>query len=294
MVVDERLPILESTNVTAVRSALTSHGAVMVRAKGAGMSEFIELSDALMVPIVHHATNTIERDPVSKDPSTSTVNKGIDSIPLHREASYAPGCPDLLIFFCERPAASGGETVICDGARLLDELQTSTREFVEDLELYWNWEARPVRWQQTLGARTIEEAKKALGYLDNKLKPYEKLEYHFEGEDLHGRFRTRAVVPSLTSGVPSFCNSLMIHAYRPKSDFYARDDFRVHLADGSPFPSDILAEIRDVAERVSLNVSWNPGEIVVIDNSRFMHGRRHFDDVERRILLRMGQLRSAS
>lgn len=294
MIFDAKLPIIESASAAAVRTVLKSHGAVMVRYENAKMSDFVELSDALMIPIIHHATNTIERDPLNNDPKTATVNKGMDAIPLHREASYAPGCPDLLIFFCERPATSDGETIICDGARLLDELERPAREFVQDLELHWSWEARPIRWQQTLGSRTIEEAKKALSRLNHAVKPYEAFEYHFDGDVLYGRFRTRAVIPAPVSGVSSFCNSLMIHAYRVKSDYYARDDFRVFLADGSPFPADLLAEIRDVADRVSLDVSWNPGEIMVVDNSRFMHGRRIFDDVERRILLRMGHLRSVS
>ncbi|KVM59103.1 hypothetical protein WJ58_09840 [Burkholderia ubonensis] len=197
-----------------------------------------------------------------------------------------------MIFYCEKPAAQGGETVICDGAELLKKLDNPTRDFLQDLELHWSWEARPVRWQQTLRAQTIEDANKVLEKLRANLKPYESLSYHFDGDVLCGKFGTRAVIPSLLSGVSSFCNSLMIHAYRAKNEYFARDDFRVLLADGNPFPADLLAEIRDIADEISLDIAWNPGEIVVVDNSRVMHGRRNFDDINRRILLRMGYLRN--
>lgn len=282
---------LENIDLEGIRKALISCGAVMIKSEQNTLEDFVSLSDELMLPMIHHATNTIERDPLGEDPKTATVNKGVEAIPLHREGSYAPGCPDLLMFFCETPASKGGETIICDGAKLLEAMKPSTREFVENAELHWSWEAQPVRWKQTLRASNIDEANKKLAYLKDNLKDFESLEYRFEGDVLHGKFITRAVIPALYSGTPSFCNSLMIHAYRPKSDYFARDDFRVLLSNGEPFPADMLAEIRELAEEVCADISWNPKEIVIIDNSRLMHARRNFEDINRRILLRMGHVK---
>ncbi|EFC86025.1 TauD/TfdA family dioxygenase [Parafrankia sp. EUN1f] len=290
MVADVHIPVLDDVDPGTALTAVIEHGAAFIKRPGTTLFDFREFTEALMVPMVHHATNTIERDPVGADPSTSTVNKGMDAIPLHREGSYAPGCPDLLVLYCERPAAAGGETVLCDGAELLRRLDESTRAFVSDLDLYWSWEATPARWQQTFGVTDVALARVALARVGGLLRPYERLDGDFQGDVLHGRFRTKAVIPS-NGGVPSFCNSLMIYAYRQKSDYYARDSFRVALADGSPFPADLLAEIREVAETVSVRVSWEPGNLAVFDNARFMHGRTGFDDTGRRVLIRMGHLR---
>lgn len=284
---DTGLQVVDSLEANTVSSVLLKNGAALIRFPDASFDNFTQLSDSIMTPIVHHATATIERDPVANDPRTSTVNKGMDAIPLHREASYAPGCPDILMLYCERPADEGGETILCDGAVLLKRLPENIRSFVEDLDLHWSWEAIPERWKQAFGVSSQGEAEAALVRIRGSLKPYESLDFKFEQGVLHGEFKTKCVVPSL-SEVPSFCNSLMIHAYREGSAYYARHHFRVRLPDGNPFPSDILAQIRKVADEVSVNISWSPGEMVVFDNRRFMHGRREFADRERRILIRMG------
>jgi len=289
----ENLPVLQDLDSNSIRCAIKNYGAVIIRCPDLSVKDFIELSDSLMIPMVHHSTNTIERDPLGNDPRTATVNKGVEAIPLHREGSYAPGCPDLLFFFCERPSSSGGETLLCDGVELLQQLDRSTRDFVNDLELHWSWEARPIRWQQTLRSQSIEEARQVLANLKANLQPYEQLDYYFDGELLVGRFVTQAVIQSPFSQVPAFCNSLMINAYRPKSAYFARDDYRVLLGNGDPFPPEILAEISRIAERISIGINWAPCEIVVVDNWRVMHGRRNFDDLQRRIYLRMGHVRGS-
>ena len=135
----------------SVKASLKEHGALLVRS-GATLEEFEQLSDQLITPMVHHSTSTsVERDVVNVDRTTSTVNKGMDYIPLHREGSYAPGCPDLLMLYCVRPADAGGETTLCDGVDLLAALPARIREFVEHAIVRWKWSATPERWMATLG-----------------------------------------------------------------------------------------------------------------------------------------------
>lgn len=291
MVMTSTIAMLCEIDQPVVRATIADNGAVLIRSPGATLQHFTGLSDELMTPMVHHATNTIERDPVNDDPRTSTVNKGMDAIPLHRETSYAPGCPDALMLYCERPASIEGQTLLCDGAELLRRLPNAIRDFVADLDLYWSWEASSERWSQTFGVTDTDQARLAIAQVRKMLKPYEDLEVKFVGETLHGRFRTKCTIPSWGSGIPSFCNSLMIYAYREQSEYYARDKFRVTLENGTPFPAEMLAEIRTIADNLCYSTSWKSGDIVIIDNSRFMHGRQAFSDPDRRILIRMGYLR---
>jgi hypothetical protein len=94
---NEKVFVVNTRETSAVRDALKEHGAVVVRAE-ATLNDFESLSNQLITPMVHHSTSTaVERDVVNSDGTTSTVNKGMDYIPLHREGSYAPGCPDLLM-----------------------------------------------------------------------------------------------------------------------------------------------------------------------------------------------------
>ena len=103
----ERIFTLVSCEPGEVTEALKEHGAIVIRA-GASLSDFEALSNELITPMVHHSTSTtVERDVVNKDGTTSTVNKGMDYIPLHREGSYAPLCPDLLMLYCVTPSDEG-------------------------------------------------------------------------------------------------------------------------------------------------------------------------------------------
>lgn len=60
------------------------------------------------------------------------------------------------------------------------------------------------------------------------------------------------------------------------------------LGDGSAFPDLLLHGIAAKAEAVTYDMAWQAGDIVVLDNARYLHGRRSFLDTERRILTRVG------
>ena len=288
------LPILTECNADLVRETLKEHGALLVRA-GSTLEEFEQLSDQLITPMVHHSTSTsVERDVVNVDRTTSTVNKGMDYIPLHREGSYAPGCPDLLMLYCVRPSDAGGETTLCDGVELLHELPARIREFVEQAIIKWKWSAGPERWKASLGAGTQEEARATLEKLNHRLAPYERLEATFNGDILEGVFQTLAVIPTKWGNHRSFCNSLLIYHYREATPFYPKTMYVPTLGDGAPFPTEMLEKISARAEQRTSKVYWQENQILVFDNSRYMHGRTGFTDTERRILVRMGHVKGAS
>jgi hypothetical protein len=289
--IPEQVATLNECDPLAVKNSLKEHGAVIVRAS-ASLSDFEALSNQLMTPMVHHSTSTtIERDPVNADATTATVNKGMDSIPLHREGSYAPGCPDMLMLYCVRPADTGGETILCDGVSLVGALPERVRTFVEDAILKWGWKIAPERWMAALGVTSKDEAEVRLKQIGGRLAPWEKLDAVFDGDMLQGVFQTLCVVPTRWGGKKSFCNSLLIYHYRSVSDYYPKHIYTPSLGDGSPFPSDVLGEIAECARTVTYDVRLEENDILLIDNSRYMHGRKGFTDTDRRILFRMGHVR---
>lgn len=296
----ERVTIVYTREPNAVREALKEHGAIVIRA-GASVSDFEELSNELITPMVHHSTSTtVERDVVNTDGTTSTVNKGMDYIPLHREGSYAPGCPDLLMLYCVRPADTsdpaddGGQTTLCDGVELLNALRPNVRKFVEDAILRWSWSATPERWMAALGADTQEAATARLNLLNARLAPWERLEANFEGDTLHGVFQTLVVIPTKWGNRRSFCNSLLIYHYRQATDFYPKHMYVPTMGDGSPFPTEMLEEISNLANERTHSTRWQANDILIFDNSRYMHGRTGFTDTRRQIFVRMGYVKRES
>ena len=296
----ERIAILDTREPDAVREALKEHGAIVIRA-GAAVTDFEELSNELITPMVHHSTSTtVERDVVNRDGTTSTVNKGMDYIPLHREGSYAPGCPDLLMLYCVKPADTtgsddtGGQTTLCDGVELLNALSPKIRKFVEDAILRWSWSATPERWMAALGAGTQEAALERLNLLNGRLAPWEQLEAKFEGDTLHGVFQTLCVIPTKWGNRRSFCNSLLIYHYRQATDFYPKHMYVPTMGDGQPFPTDMLEEISNLANERTHSTHWRAKDILIFDNSRYMHGRTGFTDTSRQIFVRMGYVKRES
>src|SRR5215212_1464179 len=291
---NEKVFILNTRDVNAVRDALRAHGAIVIRA-GATLSDFESLSDQLITPMVHHSTSTtVERDAVNAAGTTATVNKGMDYIPLHREGSYAPGCPDLLILYCVRPADPadpGGQTNLCDGVELLKALPAKIQKFVSDAVLKWSWSAMPERWRASLGVDTPEAALARLNQMTARLPLWEKLEAEFEGDVLKGVFQTLCVIPTRWGGKRSFCNSLLIYHYRQATEFYPKHQYVPTMSDGSPFPQDMIAEISGYANEHTHSTHWQANDILIFDNSRYMHGRTGFKDTERQILVRMGHVK---
>jgi len=273
-----------------VRETLKEQGALIVRA-ASSLSDFEALSNHLMTPMVHHSTSTtIERDVVNNDGTTSTVNKGMDYIPLHREGSYAPGCPDILMLYCVKPADAGGKTTLCDGVELLSSLPPPIQHFVNEAVLKWSWSATPERWMATLGVDSKDAAVAKLNKIKLSLASWEKLEANFNGDVLEGVFQTLCVIPT-SGGKRSFCNSLLIYHYRKATAYYPKNSYTPSLGDGSPFPPDMLEEIAGYAETRTHSVYWKAKNILLFDNSRYMHGRTGFTDPERRILVRMGHVK---
>jgi alpha-ketoglutarate-dependent taurine dioxygenase len=285
------LAILSTLDSNTVRDALKEHGAVVIRA-GASLSDFETVSDQLITPMVHHSTSTtVERDVVNADGTTSTVNKGMDYIPLHREGSYAPGCPDLLMLYCVRPSDAGGQTTLCDGVEVLNALPAKTRKFVSDAILKWSWSATPERWRASLGVDSEAAALARLKMMKSRLPSWENLEAEFDGDVLKGVFQTLCVIPTRWGGRRSFCNSLLIYHYRQATEFYPKHHYIPMMGDGSPFPTDLLEEISELAKERTHSTQWRANDILIFDNSRYMHGRTGFTDTQRQILVRMGHVK---
>jgi hypothetical protein len=130
--------------------------------------------------------------------------------------------------------------------------------------------------------------------MKSRLQSYEKLDANFEGDTLNGVFQTLCVIPTRWGGKRSFCNSLLIYHYRQATDFYPKHMYVPTMGDGSPFPSDILEEISILAGERTHSTNWQANDILIFDNSRYMHGRTGFTDMRRQIFVRMGHVKRES
>jgi len=61
----------------------------------------------------------------------------------------------------------------------------------------------------------------------------------------------------------------------------------LRVEDGSKIPVEIMTEVKQVCEQLTVNLPWHRGDLILVDNTRVMHGRREFTDQNREIYVRM-------
>ncbi|MFE0593732.1 TauD/TfdA family dioxygenase [Micromonospora echinospora] len=286
---EDQVPVLTGPRTPAdVLAAVAEHGVALLRDGGWRRDSFVALGDALMEPTAYAGGFHRERDVIGDDRTTTTVTRGTRGMPLHREASYAPGSPDLLTFLCVRPAADGGRTTLCDGVALLAALPADVRAAFEQLEIVWENTLPDGEWQRTFGTDDPAAVRSALRQWDPYLRPWESVRVDTSDTGLVTGFGTRCTPPTRFGGVPAFGNSLFIS--RPGDDEYHDQRLRVRTAAGGPVPAHLLSVAAEVAQRLTVAVPWQAGDVLVVDNSRYLHGRQAFTDTGRSVLVRMGHL----
>jgi Taurine catabolism dioxygenase TauD, TfdA family len=289
---DARWPaVVPRYDLATVLSELRERGAVIIRDAAGSLERFVDFTDQLMVSFQHHSVATRERDVVASQSNVATVNKGTDDIPLHRESSFLPTQPDVLAFYCEQPAAAGGQTTLCDGVRLLAGLPAQARSFIEGEVFSWRFRMPFERWSVALGTGSEEAVASRISELMTRFAPLSTYEYRFEDGFLDGTYRSPLVLPTFWGGRPAFSNSLLQYYYRAAGPLVARQLHHAEISGGRAFPADVLEVIRQCADGLTAQADWQAGDAVLVDNSHVMHGRRSFTDQRRRVLVRLGNYR---
>jgi hypothetical protein len=287
--------IPETTGYSApeIVSGLRDHGVVLLRDHARSLDDFVRITGQVMDSFAHHSAATKERETVG-DAGTNvvTVNRGTDAIPLHRESSFLPTQPDVLALYCQQPPAEGGQTIVCDGVALLEALPGWLRRFLEGEELVWRFRMPPERWSAVFGTCERAAAEARIGALMRRHCAYATYDYCFDGEALDGTWRAPFILPTFWQGAPALSTSVLGYYHRGDGPYSSKPLHQVTLADGSAVPGKALDTIAACGEKLTVQTSWRAGDMLVVDNSRVMHGRRAvLDPVRRRVLFRMGHYR---
>ena len=84
---------------------------------------------------------------------------------------------------------------------------------------------------------------------------------------------------------PAFGNFLLFARYALRVSHFPL------LEDGQPVPDEWVEAVQRAAAPITYALQWHRGDILILDNSRFMHGRRQIlDAAERKIASYFGYL----
>jgi alpha-ketoglutarate-dependent taurine dioxygenase len=267
---------LEQADTRAVRALLEQQGAVLLRGFETTVEGFAALGRALCATSVFNESPN--RELLEQGVQIQSVDLGGDPFPLHPELAREPWRPDLAMFACLDPPSVGGQTNICDGIAIAENLpQDLQREFAGK-RLFYIRTASPAALRHWLGTDRPDDALMAA--------PPEACPYWFRrtpGGIVRG-FTRPVLEPTLFDPRPAFANFLL----------FARDYLRMTrmpLLEGKPFADETVDTSRGVARSLTYSHRWQQGDVVLLDNSRFMHGRKAIADPgERRIATYFGYL----
>jgi alpha-ketoglutarate-dependent taurine dioxygenase len=267
----------------AITDALQSTGFVLLRNQVRSLHEMEALTRSMCDRFQVHPN--IRRPHISSDGLTQEVDPGTHALPPHAELSYTPFYPDTMWFYCVQPPETDGQTTACDGVALLEQLPEDTRRFFENNRIQYNHHYPAQAWQRSLGADTAEEALKRLLGLYATVQERGDLTVQVEADGSLRSKYIRSAIGRSRDGRETFCNSVEISHLQT---VIAMRGGTVSMEEGQPVPRAHLTAITRAAERCIVPIQWQAHDILMIDNSRAMHGRRGFCDINRRLYLRMG------
>ncbi len=273
---------LTALDASEAKAALRRHGVVLFRGFRADRTSFKEFTDRLCGAFMNYEGGASARSKVDGQETVLTVTEPsmLHGIPLHGEMYYTKHRPDLLFFFCERPAAQDGETTVADGTALYRGLSQRTRDFFEICRIKYVCTYPDGRWQQLFQSDRVSDVEEYCR--DNDM--------NFRRNDdgsIVTEYLTRAVSKPLFHAGPAFINNIFTMVRWEQAGFGIRVVRDEH---GKPLAQDIIDELQQLERQETLPVSWRPGDLMMVDNTRMLHGRRSFTDTGRSIFVRLGSL----
>ncbi|MCY7338914.1 MAG: TauD/TfdA family dioxygenase [Sphingomonas bacterium] len=253
-----------AVDAALVEQQFRNHGALLLRGFEFDVGTFRLFAERLCKTSVFNESPN--RALLDAESNIQSVDLGVDPFPLHPELSREPWRPDACLFACFSPPGGGGETTVCDGVEIVKRLPPPLVAEIRRRRLVYLQPASPEVLEYWLGTATPDARQLA--------SPPSQCPYFFRdtgGRVIRGFSRPLLHKPMFHEG-PAFGNFLL----------FARDFLRVpnfpRLDDGQPVPDEWVDAVREAAAPLTHALAWRRGDILILDNSRFMHGRRAIAD----------------
>lgn len=273
-------------------AAFRSDGAMLVRGFELSLDDFESLTRHFCTNFHEVGTRQAMRQ-LAGDGHTTEVFPQNFILLGHAEGAYRPLPlpPQVCFFMClTPPAAAGGETTVIDGAAMLEQIPSALRRRLETSGVRYESLWEPARWRAEFRVDSETELRALLENL-----PGTEFTLHDHGM-LHWSWAAPAITRS-RSGVPVFANGVLAHLPRIVHPRYAglpvytKASNRVHFGDGPLLDDDSVNALIDAHDKVVFKHRWRAHDVLVLDNTRYMHGRNMTEEPCARVLVsRFGHL----
>jgi len=278
-----------------IQSTLAEHGALLFRGfKVEKREDFSALVDTLC-KTVDYVYRSTPRTSVGTNIYTATEYPKAYTIPLHCENAYQAKWPMKLFFYCERPAADGGETPLGDMRATTANIRPDVKQLFRD---------KGVLYVRNYGQGIDLDWKEVFQTdLKDEVESYcRKNEIAFEWKP-GGGLRTKQVRPAIArhpvSGEEFWFNQAhLFHVSSHEAEMreamsalFKEEDLprNAYFGDGSPIAEDMLQHIRDAYQDNTFTFAWEKNDVLMVDNMKVAHGRKPFSG-DRTVLVMMGDV----
>jgi alpha-ketoglutarate-dependent taurine dioxygenase len=282
-------------NAAAVDRLVAANGAVLLRGLGVHDEAMLGrlLAQLFGEDLLDYIYRSTPRTRLQSKVYTASEYHPGETILLHNENSYTNRWPLRIAFCCVRVPAEGGQTPIADSREVLRRMPGDIVERFERKGLMYvrNYGSIDLPWSEVF--QTLERAEVEAYCAANDI----------EWEWLPGNaLRTRQYTPGLhchpQSGTPVWFNAAhMFHVSSLKPDvqramlsLVGEESLprNVYFGDGSRIDFEIFERIRAVYREHKQVFDWQSGDLLLLDNMLYAHGREPYVG-ERRVLVGMAR-----
>jgi hypothetical protein len=269
-------------NQDEVKQLLIEDGGVILR----GFEASSEDSAEVVLSILGHellddAYWSTPRSGVAKKTFTATEYPKEKTIALHSEMAYMPIWPRLVAFHSLIVEDQGGETTICNIDKFSQTISDLLPDFLDKGVLYKRT-FQPnidIPWQKAFQTNDPKKVKKIADKIgmevewfgDDVLQTSHKLQGCVLSDDETPLWFNQSHIFH-TTNIPketlATLKDLLGEDRLPRSAFYG---------DGTIIPEDVIERINQTLDEQTIKVPWQVGDVLIIDNMRYSHGRMPFE-----------------
>lgn len=241
--------------------------------------KFKQFTELFSTNFVSYVGGAYGREMINGDKTLLSVTGGKLQfpVPLHGEMYYRKHKPDIIWFYCATPALKDGETTICDGTQVYNELSPSTQELLHQKRLKYIRTYPASAWQKIYQTDDLSLVESICNENDMQLKVH-------QDSSITTEYVTSAIQESRCGNYKVFINNILPVVEQESKGSNASI---VRFEDDSKIPDDILKEIKTVTDKLTHSVAWQKGDILMVNNTRLLHGRNSFSDNQRDIYVRL-------
>lgn len=266
-----------------VEEKLTEHGALIFRGFDVlSVDKFDPVVDAISTRRIEYVYRSTPRKSLGRNILTATEFPAALEIPMHSENSYQDSWPLKIVFSCLIPASSGGETPVADlrrvthniGQTLLDEFESRRIKYIRHYRTHFD-----LAWQTVFQTDSPEEVAKFCG-LHNIHHEWIDQETLRTTQVCQGTARHPVTDDRIVFNQAHLFHVSSLGDSHAKSlvDVFGADRLPRHacFGDDGEISAQKLDLVRSAFQAEAIDVRWQAGDVLLIDNMQFAHGRRSY------------------